>query len=204
MDPNSLDNISWRLGKKILKISVNPNQLKLVEIPVTIVGEVSGNVFLIEKSGLNGQGRILVCIYNSRGEMIARSLSESDGYFSYLGLPSGDYTASVDSTQLDKLKMFSTPAKLNFKIRNTEEGDIADGIDFTIEKIVVESAKPKVKVPGKTIKNITPKKKGVKKIYKPRNVQAAEIKPVERKDYMPLPSLNSSINKFMDHRSRFK
>ena len=136
--------------------------------------------------------------------MIARSLSESDGFFNYLGLPSGDYTASVDTAQLDKLKMLSTPAKLNFKIRNTEEGDIADGIDFTLENIVVSSAKPKVKAPNKISKSIRPKKKTVKKIYKPKNVQAVEIKPVERKDYMPLPSLNSSINKFMDHRSRFK
>ena len=204
MDPNSLDNISWRLGKKILKISINPNQLKLVEIPVTIVGEVSGNVFLKEKGGLNGQGRILVCIYNSKGEMAARSLSESDGYFSYLGLPSGDYTASVDTAQLDKLMMFSTPAKLNFKIRNTEEGDIADGINFTLQKIVVESPKQKVKMPAKIIKSIRPKKKGVKKIYKPKSVQAAEIKPVVWKDYMPLPTLNISLNKFMDHRSSFK
>jgi hypothetical protein len=37
-----VNNIGWRLKNKILNITLNPKQLKIVEIPFSIVGEVAG------------------------------------------------------------------------------------------------------------------------------------------------------------------
>ena len=48
LDPNSFEDISWRLPVKTLNVTVDPNILKTVEIPIAIVGEASGVVTLEE------------------------------------------------------------------------------------------------------------------------------------------------------------
>lgn len=133
LDSASLDNISWRVAKKSLKVAINPNQLKLIEIPVSVIGEVSGYIYLKEKDSLKGLGRMIVNIYNAQEDLAGRTLTESDGYYSYLGLPSGDYTAEVDTSQMNKLGMISSAARASFQIINTEEGDIEENIDFTLK-----------------------------------------------------------------------
>ena len=132
LDPNSLDNISWRLTKKSVKVSINPNQLKSIEMPVSVVGELSGVVYLKEKESLKGFGRVKVFIYNARKDLIARTLSESDGNFSYLGLPTGNYTAEIDTAQLNKLGLISSPSTITFQILNSNEGDVVDSRDFIL------------------------------------------------------------------------
>ncbi|WP_051189756.1 hypothetical protein [Daejeonella oryzae] len=169
LDPNSLDNISWNLEKKILKVAINPNQLKLVEIPVSVIGEVSGTVFITDKESTKGLGRILVCIYNAKGVMVARTLTESDGYFNYLGLSSGKYTAALDSAQLHKLNMTAAPEKISFEIINTREGDVEDAIDFTLQGSIDIQAKPTLKVAKKPV--IVPRKK-VQKTFRKKPVKA--------------------------------
>ena len=133
MDPNSLDNISWRLAKKSVKVSINPNQLKSIEMPVSVVGELSGVIYLKEKENLKGLGRVMINIYNAKRDLIARTLSESDGYFSYLGLPTGNYTAEIDTAQLNKLGLISSPSTTAFQILNSSEGDIAESRDFILK-----------------------------------------------------------------------
>ena len=59
LDRNSFDNISWQIKKQTINVIVDPDQFKLIEIPIAIVGEVSGTVYLSENDGKKGQGRII-------------------------------------------------------------------------------------------------------------------------------------------------
>ncbi|MBC7743679.1 MAG: hypothetical protein H7096_01095 [Flavobacterium sp.] len=138
------NNISWHLANKSVKVSVNPNQIKLVELPVSIVGEVSGMVYLKANENEKGQGRITIYILNAKGIPVAQTITEADGYYTYLGLPSGDYSAVVDTAQLNILNMQSYPATRQFQIKNTNDGDVADGEDFILEKISMNSEEPEV------------------------------------------------------------
>jgi hypothetical protein len=61
-------------------------------------------------------------------------ISEPDGYFSYIGLSPGKYTASVDPAQLGKLKMVGKPPELPFEIKENPDGDVVEGLEFQIEK----------------------------------------------------------------------
>ena len=88
----TLNNIAWRFKHKTYKILVDPNQYKRVFIPVISVGEISGMVYL----GSRGQGRVTLQIIDEKGNKIAETLSEFDGYFSYLGLKPGKYTVRID------------------------------------------------------------------------------------------------------------
>jgi hypothetical protein len=135
LDPNSFENISWRLSKQTYNVAVDPEILKLVEIPVNVVGEATGNVFLESEGEKKGQGRIIVNILNNRMNPAGRTITEDDGYFSYFGLPSGSYSAMIDTAQLLKLGMTSSPNTIQFTVRGGIEGDIADKLDFVLKII---------------------------------------------------------------------
>jgi hypothetical protein len=129
-----LDNIAWRFKNKRYQVMIDPNQFKRVDIPVVTVGEVNGMVYMNQENGLKGIGRILVNIYHKGNKQkIAETLSETDGYVSYLGLEPGDYVACVDSVQLNNLDITADPVQTEFSIKPAEEGDIAGVIRFVLQ-----------------------------------------------------------------------
>ena len=134
LDKNSFDNISWQLQKETISVTAEANSFKLIEIPVAVLGEVSGTVY--EKSGkdLKGLGRMIINIYDHNSNIVGRLLSESDGFFSYMKLPPGTYTAKLDEAQLKKLnKTYSGEKK--FVINAGVDGDVADGLEFIVSDV---------------------------------------------------------------------
>jgi hypothetical protein len=131
IDKNSFENIAWNIKNSIVSVAIEPNQIKLVEVPVSILGETSGIVEMKRSKEQKGQGQITVHIYK-KGELVAKTLSESDGYFSYMGLKPGSYTVQIDPLQLKNLKLKSTPESLPIDILPKTEGDLADGLNFVL------------------------------------------------------------------------
>ena len=152
LDKNSFDNIGWQMHNLSMKVNIDANQFKTIEIPVSVMGEASGNVYLES----NGQGRILVCFYRNNNTLAGRTMSESDGYYSYLGLTPGKYTARVDPDQLKKLKMVSVPESIPINIAPSRDGTILDGLDFRLSLINKEPVKEPVKDTTKTVGKVIP------------------------------------------------
>ena len=134
VNPASFDNIAWQIKNKTYKVTAEPSQLKLVEIPVQVFGEVSGKVLLSGKESMPVE-RISVGVYQRSGKLIKSMLTDSEGYFDFLGLPVGSYTLRLDPAQLEKLKLknLSTSA-VDFIIRPTIEGDVVSNADFKLQK----------------------------------------------------------------------
>jgi hypothetical protein len=133
LDNGGFNNIAWQMEKHSISVSVDPNQFKLVEVPIAVMGEASGIVYLKSNEGKNGQGRIYVCFYNTDSVLVARVLSESDGYFSFLGLKPGLYTARIDTNQLKNVNMNASPTAIPFKILPSIDGTVVDGLEFVLE-----------------------------------------------------------------------
>jgi len=108
---------------------------------VAVVGEASGMVYLQNGKLRKGLSRILVNFYDSTSKFIAHTLTERDGYFSYLGLAPGHYTAQIDTAQLHILNLTAAPQSLSFTIASSEEGTIADGFEFILRPILEEPEK---------------------------------------------------------------
>jgi hypothetical protein len=139
LDPNSFYSIAWRLPFKTLSVEVDPNIMKCVDIPISIAGEASGFV-TIERSGKEqGQGRIIVNYLNDRSEIVASTLTEDDGYYSYFGLAPGKYYTRVDTAQLSRLGMICNPDSLGFIIEALLDGDLVDGLDFMLSMITPDT-----------------------------------------------------------------
>lgn len=145
---SELDNIAWRFKHKTYQVLVDPNQFKKVYVPIMVVGEVNGMVYLDKDNSIKGLGRIMIKIYDkTTKKLVAETLSESDGYINYLGLSPGDYYACVDSLQLAGLEYNVDELCKDFSIKISESGDIVDGIDFvltpiTSDSIEIQSLKP--------------------------------------------------------------
>jgi hypothetical protein len=154
LDKNSFQSLSWKIKKLTLSVYADPNQFKTVEIPIEVMGEASGTVNVKTKNGIRGQGRVYVGFYREDGTFAGRVLTESDGYFSYMGLTSGNYTARMDSLQLTKIKMIASPEFKLFKVKPSREGDFIEGLDFTLQSTVKDSTEGAV--PKSKINKITP------------------------------------------------
>jgi hypothetical protein len=148
----AFDNISWQMKYKNLSVAVDPNQFKLIKIPITVSGEVAGQVYIRKESTLKGQGRILVNFYKkSGGEKVASVMTESDGFFSFMGLTPGDYNVKIDPVQMSKLEMTASPDTIPVKISNGREGDYIDGLEF-----IITSLKPSENEAGEKLPDVVP------------------------------------------------
>jgi hypothetical protein len=134
LNTSKINSIAWRIKNKTLSCTLNPNQLKIIEIPVQVLGEVSGMVYRKENEQLIGTGGLKVAIYDLNDKLITNILSEPDGYFSYLGLKSGQYIAKIDSLQLESLQMKAEPFSQTFEVENGIDGAYVDTLEFILEK----------------------------------------------------------------------
>lgn len=147
LDRNSFDNISWQIKKPTISVFIDPNEFKLIQIPIAVVGEVSGTVYLSENNGRKGQGRITLCFYRREdSSFVASTLTEADGFFSYLGLAPGSYIAKIDTAQLCKLNMTSSPTALPVKILKNKDGYVVDGLEFVLQSIQSDTSAIPAKV----------------------------------------------------------
>ena len=133
LDANSFENMAWRIKKTKMNIAIEPNKLKLIEIPISVVGEASGNVYIKKKKEETGLGRISVCFYTKDSVLIIKTLTETDGYFSYLGLLPGSCYAKIDQEQLDKLQLTAFPSSIPITIKSGMDGDVIDGLKFILQ-----------------------------------------------------------------------
>lgn len=124
---HGFDRIAWKLEKESMNIYLNPHQMKVVEIPVVVLGEVAGFI----NEGEDGIGGIKINIFNEQGKLVSSVLSEADGFFSYMGLKSGSYMAEVDKEQLEKLNM-GVEKPFYFTIINGEDGAYVDTLEFSL------------------------------------------------------------------------
>ena len=110
---------------------IEPNHYKIIEVPVSVVGEAAGYVMSTNLAGNNnGIGGLWVNFYSTDSVVVARTLTEADGYFSYVGLVPGNYIARIDGNQLSNINMDADPIK--FTIKRMIEGDIVDGLKFIV------------------------------------------------------------------------
>jgi len=155
LDKSSFDNIAWQIRKATIRATVEPNRLRLIEVPVAVVGEASGMVYLKKDGQQKGLSRIIINFYDSSHKLVAHTLTERDGYFSFLGLAPGHYTAQIDTAQLHLLNLSATPQSLSFSMASSEEGTIADGFEFVLQPLF-ESGEQKAEEKQSRTKNSFP------------------------------------------------
>ena len=134
LDNTNFENIAWQLRNKTINVAVDANHFTLIEVAVAVVGEVSGTVYLGDNNGLTGLGRLVVNFYDKNLKLVGKTVTEGDGYFNFLGLAPGTYTAQLDAAQVKKLDMTCAPSNLSFSIKSNRDGDVVEGLKFVLKK----------------------------------------------------------------------
>ncbi|WP_321438011.1 OmpA family protein [uncultured Bacteroides sp.] len=135
VDESNFDNLAWKVLKKNIRVTTDPNQFKKIMVAVQPMGEITS---LALDENKNGMGHVLFDIYKENGDLFTKMQSESDGYISFLGLPPGKYTARVDSMQLARLN--KTANSKDFTIHANAFGDIIDLGDIVLRDIEPKTA----------------------------------------------------------------
>jgi hypothetical protein len=135
IDHSSFENVAWQIQKPTISVAVDPNSFKLVEIPVSVFGEISGMVYHNDNSSLTGQERIIIKFLRNDSSMVAKTISESDGYFTFMGLQPGSYIAMIDPIQLQRLDMASSPQSIAFTINRKIDGDQVSDVEFILRSL---------------------------------------------------------------------
>lgn len=134
LDDTKLENISWHLLKKRFKVYVDPYSYKTIEVPISVMNEISGFVMSANGSEEKPMGRIIVNLFKANGEFIGKTLSEADGSFSYSGIFSGDCIVKLDKEQLSKTRLKAVqPDGIPVTFNLDSEGDLKDGIKLVVE-----------------------------------------------------------------------
>lgn len=141
IDKNSFDEIAWKIKLGVVKVEIGPNQFRQLEIPITVLGEVSGTIYIQTVNGKKPLERMLINIYNNNRDLIAQTLSEIDGYYSYLGLPPGSFTIQPDPEQMQKLGLQFQAREIHIMIEGTYYGDVIRNIDLSLLEQTVKTEK---------------------------------------------------------------
>ena len=79
---------------------------------------------IIDQESGAGKSRMLINIVDTENKVVAHTISESDGYFSYLGLKPGNYKVSIDPEQLNILNLKCGSVAVN--LEQSYQGDSKD------------------------------------------------------------------------------
>jgi hypothetical protein len=135
LDRSAFENVSWQVDKPIISVTINPNQFKNIQVPIKVMGVVSGTVIIDYDTVRKGRGGVSVSFYRADSSFVAKVMTEDDGYFTFYGLRPGAYYARVDGLQLKKSSMAAFPEYAPFEIQQSVEGDMSEGLEFVLHRL---------------------------------------------------------------------
>lgn len=136
---NSVRNPLYVPRVKNFSFIAEPHGMTVVNVPFFVTGIVDGVVMRRHADTTEPIGGLKVHIDGVTDTTFHTTLlTFSDGSFNFLGLPPGEYVASVDRQHLKLLKARTVPEHLTFTVQPTQNGDFVQGINFELRDIDTE------------------------------------------------------------------
>nr|MBN2276117.1 hypothetical protein [candidate division Zixibacteria bacterium] len=132
IDQYSLDNPMLRPAHENFRVTINPNTVTSINVPIVTAGEITGKVERVVQGETVGVGGIRIMVINEVTGKEDNITTFNDGEYFHLGLVPGMYKAFIDPDQLTKYGYVSDPPSLSFQIKTIEGGDSVDNLNFII------------------------------------------------------------------------
>ena len=117
-----------------VKVVPRPGHVTRWEVPVTILGEVTGTVYLKGEGPAKVLPGLALELVEARTGAVRTLRTAYDGFFDFTGIPPGDWLLRVSEAEARRLRLAPPPAKpLTLKT----EGTILDGIDLLVAPAAV-------------------------------------------------------------------
>ncbi len=131
----TFENIAWRIRNKTIAITIDPNQFKVLEVPVAIVNEVAGMVYLNVDGMQKPFSGMIINFYRADNTPAGQVITEQDGSFSYSGLVPGVYSVQINKAQMEKLGFKSLMDALSVTVKADKDGAYVDGLNFILQSV---------------------------------------------------------------------
>lgn len=178
LSASTLEEMLWVPAYKGLRCLPRPGNAIALDYPLLITGEISGNVYQRDNGRLTEAAGINIEVVDAKGDVVKKTRSSFDGFYSVPNVPTGGYTVRVQPVQVQRLNV--TVSSRSVVIPPT--GDYIDHVDLTLESvqkitspvddaITVLAATP---VTPRFIGNIPEKTNGIVPFLTARNLEIDE------------------------------
>ncbi|PKG37799.1 SPOR domain-containing protein [Psychromonas sp. Urea-02u-13] len=132
IDPKTVEDPFMIPATPGVSITGRKGFIDVLDIPMVNAGELDGTVYLKDKRGNDIAGAYLnIHLHNEKGDLVASTETEFDGYYLFTDLVPGKYTASIDIEDI-KRKNLHDAKVLEFEF--SAAGDVIAGADFVIQR----------------------------------------------------------------------
>ena len=133
IDETSLDDPTLKPIHENYLLTVAPNMVTAINVPIVVTSELSGTVSRrLPQGSILGVGGFKIHVMNLATEEVREIPTFNNGEFYYLGLIPGSYRAYLDPEELKRLGFTCEPLGIDFDAEPTEGGASIEGIDFII------------------------------------------------------------------------
>lgn len=125
----TLEDPQWIAQPKGVRLIPRPGKVNKVDFPIVLTGEIDGTVYFNDKDKQRGIGDVQLELVNTKGVVISRVKSASDGYFIIPAVTPGKYLLRIAKQQLKQLKMADTGMHL---LTMSPNGAFINGANFVL------------------------------------------------------------------------
>ncbi|MCV2369274.1 carboxypeptidase-like regulatory domain-containing protein [Roseateles oligotrophus] len=135
IDANTLEDPQWRPALPGLRVLPRPGSVEMIEFPIVATSEIDGTVYLLshdKKGQRRGIGDARIELVNEQGQVIASTISSSDGYYLLHQVMPGRHSLRIAPEQAAKLKLYG---QLSRRIDVPADGDFIAAPDFELRTL---------------------------------------------------------------------
>jgi hypothetical protein len=139
IEPTSLDNPLWVPRYENIGVFSEPNQFRVVDLPIVVGGIVRGKIEIqTPKKVIAGEGlTVTLELQNAPGgkkPLKLTTVAFSTGEYEFIGVPPGTYKVSLDGAQVVQFGYIARELFHVIEIHAKAEGEEVAGVDFSLSK----------------------------------------------------------------------
>jgi len=139
IEPQSLDNPLWVPLYENIGVFSEPNQFRVVDLPVVVGGIVRGKIEIqTTKKLIPGEGlTVILELQNAPAgnkPLKLTTVSFSTGEYEFIGMPPGTYKVSLDEAQVAQFGYIAKEISHVIQVHANAEGEEVAGVDFSLSK----------------------------------------------------------------------
>lgn len=114
------------------RVTLNPNMVSLIDVPVVTASNIVGTVKRQTRLGDVGVGGIKLTILNLSTDVVSEITTFNNGEFFFLGLLPGQYRAYLDKATIAAYGYRAEPESFEFEVQPIRGGMSIEDVDFRL------------------------------------------------------------------------
>jgi len=105
LNTNTLEDAYWKPATQELRVASHAGGLQRLNFPVSVTVEAEGTIEFEKAGKRQPVGGMPIIIEDTTGKVVARTITEFDGFYVIEGLRKGNYVLKIDQKAIDRFKI---------------------------------------------------------------------------------------------------